>query len=326
MKKMQFLRIAIVVICLGFAFACNKNNSSESDSATTADVQNQSDDQTMVSNEDDAISNDIDGALSSSASVAGASATTTVTSTVTNTSVQSVVNAICDANVTIDTTATTRIVTITYNGSNCWGNRTRSGSIVITAPKAKYWGDPNTAVTIAVNNLKITRTRDGRTVTFNGSKTITNVTGGLLKNLATISGGITHTISGTLSITYNNGKTAEWNVSKKRIFTYNNGIVITTTGTHSDGTNTNIAEWGTNRLGVSFASLITVPRVIAQSCNFRLTGGENKIIDSKGAVATITYGLDASGNPTSCPGAGSYYAKLVYVGAGGKMYTYIFPY
>lgn len=315
-----------MIACLGFFCACSKNNSSESDTAVTAEnLEIQSDDQTMISNEDDAISNDADVALNSDVSLTGSSSTTAVNSTVT-TSVHSIISAICDANITIDTTATTRIVTITYNGSNCQGNRTRSGSVIITTPKTKYWGDANTMVTITVNNLKITRVRDGKTITFNGSKTITNVTGGLLKNLATISGGITHTISANLSVTYNNGKTAEWNVSKKRVFTYNNGIVITTTGTHSDGTNTNIAEWGTNRLGVSFQSLITAPKVIEQSCNYRLTGGENKIISSKGATATITYGLNATGNPTSCPGTGYYYGKMVYVGAGGKIYTYIFPY
>jgi hypothetical protein len=331
MKKTHFLRITVVVACLGLMISCSKNSSSGSSTTTTVDdLQTQSDDQTMASNEDDAMNNDADAALSSNASIAGASfyatpASNRIGEMGVNGIDSATISLICDATITIDTTSTTRTVTITYNGSNCWGNRERTGSIIITVPRGIHWADSGATVTITVDALKITRIRDGKTITFNGSKTITNVTGGLLKNLATLDS-VVHTISANLTITYNNGKTADWNVAKYRVFSYNNGIVITTTGTHSDGTNTNVAEWGTNRFGVSYESLITAPKVFEQSCDFRLTSGANEIMNSNGATAVITYGLDVNGNPTSCPGSGSYYAKLVYTSPAGKIYTYIFPY
>jgi hypothetical protein len=334
MKTMHFVRISIVVACLGLFFACSKNSGSGSSTTTTVDdLQTQSDDQTMASNEDDAMSTDADAALSSNASVAGSSINTTPTGNAISTMGVNTpdgvdtasASVICDATVTVDTTSTTRAVTITYNGTNCWGNRVRSGSITISVPTGVHWGDVGATVSITVDNLKIKRMRDGKTITFNGTKTLTNVTGGLLKNLATLLT-ITHTISADFTITYSNGKSSNWNASKQRVFTYDNGVVITTTGTHTDSTYSNIAEWGANRFGVSYESLITSSKVIEQSCDYRLVSGANEILDSKGATATITYGLDVNGNPTTCPGSGSYYAELVYVGPLGKTYTYIFPY
>ncbi len=330
MKTMNLFRIAVIVVCLGLFFACSKsNNSGTSSTATTEDnLQAQSDDQTMASNEDDALSNDADAAMSSNSSIGGSSVDgVPVNNRVATMGVNTVDsgNVICDATITVDTTSSTRTVTITYNGTNCWGNRIRTGTVVISVPRGVHWSDVGATVNISVDDLQIKRVRDGKTITFNGSKTITNVTGGLLKDLATLTS-ITHTISDSFNITFNNGRTADWNASKQRVFTYNNGVVITTTGTHSDGTNSDVAEWGTNRFGVSYESLITAPKVIEQSCDYRLTSGANEIINSKGATATITYGLDATGSPTSCPGSGSYYAELVYVTPAGKTYTFIFPY
>ena len=113
-------------------------------------------------------------------------------------------------------------------------------------PMGQRWKDVGATATITVTDLKITRIRDGKSIVLNGTKTITNVSGGLLKDLASLQT-ITHTITGNLKIDFENGTNRTWNVSKQRVFTYDNGIVITTTGTYSDGTDNNIAEWGTNR-------------------------------------------------------------------------------
>ncbi|MBS1915888.1 MAG: hypothetical protein JST87_06395 [Bacteroidetes bacterium] len=292
-------------------------------------MQTQADDQSMISNEDENLSDDANASLTSQPSISGnsynalASSGTTELGTGGNTSPNLVLP--CDATITYDTTSDTRTITITYNGTNCWGNRTRTGTVTISIPKGVHWSDANATVTLNIDNLKITRKRDGKSITINGTKTFTNVSGGLLIDLATL-GTITHTITGSLSITFDNGSVRTWNVSKQRVFTYENGVVLTTTGTHSDGTNTNVAEWGTNRFGINFESLITQPKVIRQDCDFRLTSGENKLIRSDNITLTITYGLDSNGNPTSCPGSGTYYFEAVWVGPNGGTYTAILPY
>jgi hypothetical protein len=147
----------------------------------------------------------------------------------------------------------------------------------------------------------------------------------LLINLPAL-GTITHAItSNGLSITFDDGAQRNWQVAKQRVFTYNNGIVITASGTHTEGTVTNVAEWGTNRFGNSFTTSTIDPLVVRQDCNGRLTSGKLRHV-TQGFNATVTFGLDAQGNPTGCPGTAAYYFKLVWTGPGGLSHTYILPY
>ncbi len=322
---------AVAVAVASLITACNKTNSAGSNSTssgnTPAQIQTESEDQTQVSNEMDASVNDVNNALNTQAAGSGNSATSYSSGIRTlggpggNLDID---YSICDGTVTMDTANGLRQVIITYNGNNCRDNRIRTGVVVISIPVGVRWRDTGAVVTVDFQNLKITRVRDGKTITFNGTYTYTNITGGLLADLATRDS-ITHTITAdSISIEFADSATRVWSVSKQRVFTYNDGVVITTTGTHSDGTNTDVSVWGTNRYGNSFETLITQPKVIAQSCDYRLTSGQNEII-RPALTATITYGLDVNGNPTSCPGAGTYYYKVVWT-INGKTYTYIAPY
>ncbi len=333
MKTINIVRATTIVACMSIFFACQKNNAGNggSNNSSDDDLQTQADDQAQVSDEDEAVTNDANTVLYSQAAIAGNSSTseqngsTTVMGTEVNGAGAPIKGLICDATVVVDATSDPRTITITYDGTNCWGNRTRTGVVVISIPANEHWKDAGAAVTVSIQDLKITRIRDNKSIVLNGTKTITNESGGLLVNLASL-GSITHTIAGNLSITFDSGKQRVWNVSKQRVFSYDNGIVITTTGTHTDSLgNTNVAEWGTNRFGVVFESLISQPKIIRQDCDFRLTGGQNTLLRSDDITSVITYGLDANGDPTSCPGTGTYYFKLV-ISKNGKTYTFILPY
>jgi hypothetical protein len=336
MKANLIRRIALAVCLVSSIsiYSCNKENSSASgDSTSQANVSTAGDDQQQVSNESEIVDNDANTALNGQSSFAGDNSSSSSLSGTTelngpgggsgSTSLINVHQYICDATITYDTSNNQRVITIVYDGTNCWGNRTRTGTVVITMPVGQHWKDAGATVSVSVQKLTITRLRDGKTIVLNGTKTITNVSGGLLVNLSSLQN-ITHAISGSLSITFDNNTQRTWNVSKTRVFTYDDGIVITTTGTHSDGTNNDIAEWGTTRFGDAFTSLISAPKVIRQDCDFRLVSGQNTWIIAKG-TAVITYGLDADGNPVSCP-SGTYYFKLVWTGTNGKTYTIIWPY
>jgi hypothetical protein len=336
MKTTNPIRIAVVAVAFtGLFFACSKNNSNNSGTAAdNSNVSTSSDDQTMVSNESENITNDATISLSSTSGTNGSSARvirqsggTTVFSTnqvngagITNDSL------ICDATVVIDTVDNPKTITITYNGTNCWGNRTRTGTVVLSMPQGTYWENPGATVTMNIENLVITRQIDGKSITINGVKSITNVSGGSLLNLPVAGGSITHTVSDSISVTFSDSATRVWQMAKQRIITYNNGFVITSTGTATVGLYQNVAEWGVNRFGVSFVSEITTPKVIQQSCDFRLTSGVNTVFTSDSLNFTITYGLDASGNPTSCPGTGNYYLEVIWTGPGGRTYPILLPY
>ena len=352
MKKL-FFGLAACIAAVSLIVACNKSNSAGStgtttDATTPAQLQTQTDDETQVANEMDAATNDVNNTLNSVSALSGSTSTGFTGGVVVNggnagivTSGESggtiadggnggpvvvAIDGICDARVTVDTASGLRVITITYNGSDCWVHheRVRSGKVVITIPVGVRWKDAGAVVTVTFENLKIVRLRDHKTITLNGTYTYTNVSGGLLKDLPTL-GTITHTIGAdSVSIEFADSATRIWSVAKQRVFTYNDGIVVTTTGTHSDGTNNDVSVWGTNRFGNSFETMIVQPMVIAQSCDERLTGGETETI-RPAVTFTITYGLDVNGNPTTCPGSGYYYYKIVWT-KNGKTYTFIAPY
>jgi hypothetical protein len=194
----------------------------------------------------------------------------------------------------------------------------------MSMPIGTHWKDAGAVLTINTQNLKVTRIIDSKSIVINGSKTITNVSGGRLIDLGS-RGTITHTIAGADSITFDNGKQRIWQVAKQRVFTYNAGAVITTTGIHTEAGVGGIAEWGTNRFGNAFVTAISQPLVIRQDCDFRLVSGV--VVHSKMvADVTVTFGLDATGTPTSCPGTGTYYFKAVWQGVNGVTKTIILPY
>jgi hypothetical protein len=310
MKKKILLSLASTLFLVAIFTACKKETGASNDNTTEASTQ--SDDQERVSSEVDAVANDADVAVEASTSFTGRYS-------------QSQLNLICDATIAFDTVSNPRTITITYNGSNCWGNKTRTGSVVIAMTQGVHWKDAGATITITFQNLKITRVSDNKSITLNGSHIYTNVSGGLLINLPTL-GTITHSItSSNMSITFDDNSQRTWQVSKQRVFTYNNGVVITTTGTHTDGSVTGIAEWGLNRFGHAFTSSIVTPLVIRQDCNFRLVSGEVKHT-TPNVTATATFGLDATGNPTSCPGTGHYYFEVVWQNTNGNSVTVIMPY
>lgn len=288
--------------------SCEKEGTTDN---SDTEIPTHSDDQSRFSGETDAIAVDAGIALESNSSFTGRTSRPMAV--------------ICNATVTFDTTSNPRTITITYNGVNCVGNATRTGVVVLSMPGGVHWKNAGAALNVNVQNLRITRLIDNKSITINGTQTFTNTSGGLLINLPSL-GTITHTItSNGISVTFDNGTQRSWQVAKQRVFTYNNGVVITSSGIHTEGNITNIAEWGVNRFGYAFTSAITQPLIIKQDCNFRLVTGQVTHI-SGGMNATATFGLDENGNPISCPGAGNYYFKLVWNRPNGDTLTRIFPY
>jgi len=298
-------------LSIGF-WACQKSNSDKEDNnqLTEAQLTAHADDQAQFSADMDAIADDASIVLEASGI---ASKLTDLT------------GLICNATADVDTSANPWKITVTYSGLNCLGTHSRTGVVVIsTAPRLR-WATAGTAITITAQNLKITRVSDNKSITLNGAQTYTNTSGGLLIGLSA-QNSITHTItSNGISVKFDDNSTRTWQVAKRRVFTYNNGVVITSTGIHTEGNQDNIAEWGTNRFGGSFTSATTAPIVIRQDCSFRITSGQlrhvNALVD-----ATLTLGLNAAGLPTTCPGNNPYYYKLSWTGPAGNTYNVIGPY
>ena len=316
MKTKIALFLATVLFFVAIFTACKKDSNNSKNDDTQTEVAVQSDDQSRFSGEIDAVANDADISIENSAGFIGR----------VSQGLSLLSDTVCDANVAYNIASDPKTITITYNGGNCWGTRTRTGKVILSMAQGVKWSDPGAHLTLTFQDLKITRVSDNKSITINGTQTYTNVTGGLLINLLTL-GTITHSItSSNMSITFDDGTQRTWNVAKQRVYTFSGtNVSVTISGTHSEGNVTNIAEWGTNRLGHEFTSSTVQPVVIRSDCDFRVTSGEIKHTLPH-VTADATFGLDSQGNPTSCPGAGHYYFKIVFTGSGGNTVTLIMPY
>ncbi len=307
MKKL-FSYCIVATLSAGLFFSsCKKDKAADNSDVTEFQVQ--SDDQARFTTETDAIDDDVNAALENN----GGSYAQRPLNPTTPLPIH------CDATVTVDTVSTPRKITITYNGLNCLGNRTRTGTVVISFSPNFRLSAPGASYTITAQNLKITRLSDNKSITINGEKTITNVSGGKLRDLATRTSPIIHDVtSNGITVTFDNGTQRSWQVLKRRTFTYDNGIVIAVSGRGPQG----VAEWGINRFNNAFTSAVLEPLTVKQSCDFRLVSGK---IQHKGPLVTTTttFGLDASGNPvTSCPG-GAFYYQVVWTGPNGNSYSHL---
>jgi hypothetical protein len=308
--QMKFRLMSVLALTVFTTFTACKKDSVPADKPST-ELSTHSDDQNEVSNSMDDIANDANLAVESNSFFTG--------------KMQQPQGIICNANVTVDTLSNPRTITISYNGNNCQGTHFRQGTVVLSMPSGQHWRDAGSAITVTYYALNIKRLSDNKSITINGTETITNVSGGLLIALANSQQPITHTLtSSNMSITFDDSTQRAWQVARQRVYTYDNGVVITITGTHTDGNNNHIAEWGTNRNGHAFATSTSQPLVIRQDCDFRLTSGE--ITHQGFATATATFGLNASGSATSCPGSGHYYYKLTWTGPNGGSMSVILPY
>jgi hypothetical protein len=330
MKTTTIYRLIVITVFTGMLFSCKKSNSDSGSSATSStDLKTSSDDQTRVSTESDAAFDDVNTAMTSQASVTGSDLNPGIRHTeIDGGGGDTVKSYICDATVTLDTTDNPHTLTITYNSTNCALDRTRTGSVVVSWTPGVRWSTAGAVITVAFQNLAITRLSDNKTITLNGTHTYTNVSGGSLISLPNNPGTtITHTITSTnMSITFDNGAKRNWNVARQRVYSFSGGYVITTTGTNTVGSVTGVSEWGTDRFGNSFQTIIAQPRVISQGCSWQMTAGEVQLSNAAGTT-TITYGLNAGGTATSCPVSGTYYFELSWTAAvSGKAYSVLLPY
>lgn len=294
---------------LSFA-ACKKDKTEED--LTSNEMAVHADDQSRISAELDAVVNDANLIIEQNSTFSGR--------------FESVNGIICDANVTVNTASDPMTITVAYDGTNCLGNRTRTGTVILSMAQGTQWKNAGAAITVTFQDFKITRTSDNKSITLNGSQIYTNLSGGLVLSLANPQSTITHSItSNGLVVTFDDGSERTWKVAKQRVFSYNGGLVISTTGTHSENNITGIAEWGTNRFGKTFTTSITDPLILKEDCNFRLAGGAVKHT-TPNASATVTFGLNITGAPTGCPGSGKYYYKVVLTGPNGNSIGLILPY
>ncbi|HRF19091.1 MAG TPA: hypothetical protein PK977_13040, partial [Chitinophagaceae bacterium] len=158
--KARILYGAVLLTFFSLSFiACQKDQSDNSD--YTMETARHSDDQSRFSNEVDAAANDVNITVESAAGFAGR--------------IENIQSFICDATVAVDTMSNPRTITITYNGTNCLGNRIRTGVIVVSMAQVVRWKNAGAVINVTYQNFKVTRLSDNKSITLNGTQSFTNV-------------------------------------------------------------------------------------------------------------------------------------------------------
>jgi len=278
---------AILIAVIGISIAgCKKDKSDNTDNTDTKSMQQLSKDEVAVESATGDVLNDANTILSGGLGKS------------------------MPCNVTIDSVSHSTIDTIayylTFNGLNCSGTHMRTGNAIIKKAVGTHWINPGATVSITYVNLQVTKVSSGKSLTFNGTKTWENVSGGLVVQLGGSVTSITHRITGAIQATFDDGTTRTWNIARQRVFTGTLGqLVITESGFGSaDGYN-NLVVWGTNRNGEAFYTQLTSPVAFKQACGWDpVSGIKIHQIPSDNKSATITFGYNDSNQPVTgsdCP-------------------------
>lgn len=202
-------------------------------------------------------------------------------------------------------------ITLNYDGTACSG-KIRTGSITVQLPFSNgvitTWSTIGATATLTFNNYKVTYVSNNKSLTFNGTHSVTNVNGGGWLQLY-LGTPIVHKVRANMQLTFDDGTTRTWMAAEKRTLNYNNVTEVLKASTIGDtiiSGHANVAFWGINRIGESF--IIDMPTAFSYDINNPITNCIYKpltgVIVHYGVAhsLTLTYGVDASGYPTtSCP-------------------------
>ena len=313
MQKNVLLTAALIVLMAATFISCTKTAVSNVP-AENVKIAVAADKQTRFSKELISFANDANILLQSKTSVNG--------------KIENELGTLCNVTASRDTSgANYNILTLSYNGLNCAGTANFNGLVVLSIAKTSHWKDTGAVLNCSFENLKITRVSDNKSITIKGLMNVTNVSGGKIADLPT-RGSITNTIEGSnIKVTFDDNTYLTLQEATQRIFTINGGtVLITTTGTHTEGMITGVSEWGVDDAGNNFVTTYSKPLLMKLDCDYRIGNGEVTTTKPDGK-SIITFGLDATGVPTGCPGTtNAYYYKIDFMGNNGNTSTALAAY
>lgn len=192
------------------------------------------------------------------------------------------------------------VIKFNYTGVTCF-NRTRSGSIKLTLQGATKWKNAGAIIKIEYINYKIIRASDQKSIMLNGTQFLTNVSGGTWWELliTKTKASLISTVTGTnLNVTFEDNKTAVYNVNRRITYTYPNDILtVKAEGIGSSNGTNDLENYGTARNGDLFTSQVTTPIVWNVTCGGAIIQGAVAIkAINKNFELKFLYGVDANGN------------------------------
>jgi|WetSurMetagenome_2_1015567.scaffolds.fasta_scaffold122304_2 hypothetical protein len=212
-------------------------------------------------------------------------------------------------NVTIDSAAIandTITLYLVYNGLNCNGKLNRTGKIEVKKRLSERWGEPNSSVAVKFIDYTVTRVSNSKSITLNGNKLFTNVSGGFIFLVGTLQDSAVYRTTASLQATFDDGSVRNWNVARLTTFTgEQDSLLMTIEGLGTSGSYNNIVMWGTNRESNEFFTCITTPVVHKQACGWDpCSGVKVHTIPATATIVTVTFGYNDNNEPITgndCP-------------------------
>jgi len=300
-KQIYSLLIVAGLSVLAFVVSCKKKDTTPNPTLSTQ-IQEHNADANTYKGESDQADNDINNSLTGT-SIGGRLA-----------GIQS--SPLCGVN--IDTTQiSSKIVFFNFDGvTPCFSpSRTRGGQIKVQLTTGTSWANVGSVLTLTYTNFKITYLSTGKSIMFNGTKTLTNLNGnnwiGFI--LSTVSLKYRERALG-INVTFNDGNinisTATWNSARTTQWDYlqaNNNplnvpyayISFTSNGDTSVNSYSNVDSWGIDRFNQSFTLNYSQPWVSNSYCGFWRPSSGLLTLHVGGVDYAITLGVDTNGNPTT---------------------------
>ena len=298
-KKTTFLLLAVIVIVSSITIiSCKKAadavvNTVDNTNATNAKTQ--SSDASFVTSETDQADNDVNNTASACARVNHNGPVATSNGVPYN----------------ADTSSTfAGVITINYHGQIGTTCRSRTGSITIQLISGNKWSDTGAVLQYTFNNYKVTNNCNGKSVTINGTRTITNLSGGNVYTitLAGYPSTIKHKVRANYTAAFTDSasttvKTANWNVARQTTISYLVGLYsISTSGDTTYNGVANTESWGTTRNGDTYTTVFALPVTNNTYCGLPYVGRPTSgtVAYTVGSFAfTVQFGLTATGTPAA---------------------------
>jgi hypothetical protein len=316
MKKI-FALLSVAAVCTLITISgCRKGREFRKE-----DGQNSKDNNDVQSQSDQGVS-DANTAIGNYTAMSGRS-----------TQLPSVMATICGA--TFDTNGMyTGTIKINYDGTVC-SNRKREGSIRLTIQNyasGVRWKDAGCVLKVDYLSYKVTRASDDKSIQFDGTHMVTNVSGGTWWDLFIgAKTSLIHTVtsSGDLTVTFETGQTATCNLNRKFTYTWATNILTCVgegTGTHNNLSN--IENFGVTREGDEFTSQVNTPVIWNTTCGAwaPIQGEVSIVVASKDFTLVGTFGVDAGGNPVTVAANDCAYGWKLYWKYKSRDKTKIFGY
>lgn len=238
----------------------------------------------------------------------------------------------CGCSVDTSLLVSQKQITFNFDGTTvCFNSKIRGGQIVGKLLVGDHWSDEDAVLKFTFNNYTVTHVATSLTFTYNGTKTFTNVNGGLIRLLGPGQPTVTHKVRGNLSVTFDDGTERTWWVARYNTYDYNGGNHRATIAGDSLIANADsvlalipYSVGGVTRFGTDFKYRAPLPIVATAGCGWDRPIDGQRILLYNNRTVTITLGVDAMGNPAG--GSCAYGYKVEWVRYNGDLGTAVIAY